>query len=74
MREAATSPLKDRAVFQNLRDPIALQWLTWLFLPAIREKRMTVDFRDGRCDALLQPQQVLAHGSGVGVAHRCKAR
>ena len=76
MRKAAPCPLKNRTVFQNLRDAVALQRLAGAFGPHIHPKSRPVSLRNRRGDAALQTDQVFpdqgdAGFLGFGVGGEC---
>jgi hypothetical protein len=60
MGKAATGALEHRAAFQNLRDALPLQLLTFGLRPAIDRELTPIYLDHGGGDAVLQVNEVLA--------------
>jgi hypothetical protein len=60
MGKAATGALEHRAAFQNLRDALPLQQLTFGLRPAISHELPAIDLDHSGGDAVLQTDEVLA--------------
>jgi hypothetical protein len=65
MREVATAALQHMALFDQARAAITLQAFARGAHPAVVHEGLAIGGLEGRNDALLQSEQVSAHGAGV---------